>query len=385
VSTQLDPFHPTVVFADLEPWECFLQFGAALRRRGVPVTRLTRADRTLPQVFNDLLQWPVFGRTQPVLGADGRPDPAAVERAVPDSVAAVEAVEDVGSALVGRAVGRLPYEPTSGPPLDELLFDKLAMTGYAERHGLAVPRTWAAEQGTDELPVVFKPRLGLGGRDVEVVRDPAERDRVVRLAQASPGRYLFQEFAPGELVHVGGVARWGTVVQAAAYRAVGSPHSAMGPSSEIQVVADQQVLDQAAALVAALGYTGAFCLDYVRDAGGRALLVDVNARIFGSWKALQDAGLDVVGAYLYAVGFTWEPPTGSARVGATVRTLPHNTVFDGARVGPLLRARMRLVLGAARALGWRWTVAMTLRLVSSAALQSARQVRTRAQPPQRAL
>jgi hypothetical protein len=111
----------------------------------------------------------------------------------------------------------------------------------------------------------------------------------------------------------------------------------------------------------------------VRDTDGRGLLIDVNARVFGSWKALQDAGLDMVGAYLYAIGLTATAPRGRARVGMTIRVLPHNLLFDETRpVGPVLRARLTAVLAAAADLGARWTVASALRLLAAGLVELAR-------------
>ena len=364
---------PVVVFCDTEPWECFLQFGAALRRRGIRVERLTRTERSATQRLNDALQRPVFSRTTAVFDAEGNSLPATLQAVLPRTVVAVEAVEDVAAALPLSAAGVLPAVRTSDERLSPLLFDKFGMTDHARQHGLRVPRTWDAPPGVDALPLMLKPRLGAGGREIELISDPAGYDRASRRAQARPGHYLWQEVAPGELLHVGGVAREGALVQAACYRSVGSPHSPLGPSSEVIVVDDPETMAQAEGLMASLGYTGAFCLDYVRDGDGRALLIDVNARVFGSWKALQDAGLDMVGAYLHAIGLTTTAPRGRARVGMTIRVLPHNLLFDGTKpVGPVLRARLTSVLAASGDLGARWATAAALRLLAAGLLELGR-------------
>jgi hypothetical protein len=139
----------------------------------------------------------------------------------------------------------------------------------------------------------------------------------------------------------------------------------------VVTVDDPETLAQARALLGGLGFTGAFCLDYVRAADGRALLIDVNARIFGSWLALQKAGLDVVGAYAYAWGLSDRAPSGSVPAGLRLRVLPPDKAFGGGLFSALAR-ELAGVLGGARVLGPRWASAATARLVSAAVVQIVR-------------
>jgi hypothetical protein len=367
------PGRPVVVFADVDPWEAFLQFAAALRRRGVAVERLTAADRSIVRRVNDLLQRPVFRRIHPVVvraaGGEVVADRLPVQLLA--DVRAVEAVDVMAAALA--SVGALPRR-TAAPELEPLLSDKLAMTRYARDLGLAAPASWAAEEDHPLTPpFIVKPRLGAGGTGVVVVEDLATATRLGDEARAEPGLLLCQEWAPGELLHVAGVARQGELLQAACYRDVGAPRTPFGPPSEVLTFDDPQTLDETARLMTSLGYTGAFCLDYVRASDGRALLVDFNARIFGAWAALQSAGLDLVGAYTYAWGLSPVPPTGAARPGVRLRVLPADMSLAGAEaLGAVLVDHLRDVSAHLGLLGARWAFSTACRLASGAAVQAAR-------------
>jgi hypothetical protein len=362
-----------VLFVDVEPWEGFLQFAAALRRRGVRVERLTSADRGRVRRFNDLLQRPVFSCVRAALPSSdpGTGGAALLGAEPPAGLRAVEAVEQVAAALAG--VPGLPGR-TVDRTLEPLLYDKLEMNDHLGARGLAVPRSFRAEAPHPlRPPFIVKPRLGSGGAQVVRVVDDAEAAAMGEQARTHPGTLMAQELLPGEVVHVGGVAREGAVLQLGCYRAVGSPHSLFGPSAELLTVADEATAAHATALVAALGYTGAFCLDYVRGADGRALIVDVNARVFGSWAALQGAGLDLVGAWLHAWGLSPEPPVGFLPAGLRLRTLPPDMSLAGeAPLIAVLRAQLRGVVQGAGVLGPRWVVSTASRLLCAGAVQAVR-------------
>ena len=364
---------PVVAFVDIEPWEAFLQFAAALRRRGVSVERLTSADRSMIRRVNDLLQRPVFQRIHPLVVRSGSGEVVADQLPVQwlAGVRAVEAVDVMAAALA--SVHALPPR-TAAPELEPLLLDKLAMTRYARDLGLAAPATWAAEEEHPlSPPFVVKPRLGAGGTGVVVVTDVATATRVRDEARAEPGLLLCQEWAPGELLHVAGVARQGELLQAACYRDVGAPRTPFGPPAEILTFDDPRTLEETTRLMESLGYTGAFCLDYVRASDGRALLVDFNARIFGAWAALQTAGLDLVGAYVHAWGMSPDAPTGAARPDVRLRVLPADMSLAGAEaLGAVLLDHLRDVLAHVGLLGARWAFSTSCRLVSAAVVQAAR-------------
>jgi hypothetical protein len=363
--------HPVVLFADREPWEAFLEFAAALRRRGVRVERLTAADRPRVRRVNDLLQRPVFDRIRPVLHFSRAGEPRAEEvlAHLPAGVRAWEAVDAVAASVAGTA--DLPLR-TADPATELLLFDKLEMTRYATALGLSAPASWPAERAPlVRPPFLVKPRLGSGGQGVEVVVDDVA---AARLRHAAPGRLLCQERAPGQLLHVGGVARDGVVLQAASYRGTGSS-GAFGPSTEVLTLEDPEAADATATLLRSLRYTGAFCLDFVRAADGRPLLIDVNARIFGSWAALQAAGLDLVGAYLFAWGLSAAPPTGSVPAGRRLRVPPPDLSLAGPQpFAGIIGAHLRAIVRSAPVLGPRWVLSAVCRLLSAVGVQGSRRI-----------
>jgi biotin carboxylase len=111
-----------------------------------------------------------------------------------------------------------------------MLFDKLAMTRFAESVPVAVPRTWETPP-LDVLPLVVKGRLGAGGQAVRIARSHEEvADAVVELEAAGHGRLFFRELAEGTLTNVGGVADRGRLLVAGAYRAVAPEHDRARPA-----------------------------------------------------------------------------------------------------------------------------------------------------------
>jgi hypothetical protein len=123
-------------------------------------------------------------------------------------------------------------------------------------------------------------------------------------------------------------------------------------------MADRAAMEATERLLGALGYTGMFCLDFVGAEVGGPLLVDLNPRVFGSWAALQRAGVDLVTAYMYAHDLH---PTAPALNGARDgwwATAPFNGYLGKVGEAPTLDvAELR---SFQRFLGWRW---LTVRLL----------------------
>ncbi len=189
-----------------------------------------------------------------------------------------------------------------------LAHDKLRTARSLHAAGVPVPATAVPEDFRDAGeamralggPVVTKPRVSRGGRGVEVV-DAAwagEWDDV-------PPGSVVQSFAPG--------TEYAPVV----YRAPGATepevvvvlektalaHGRTGNAVGVRRVRADDVADVARRAVVALGLTGPVDLDVRRDAAGRPVVLEVNAR-FGANSAavpeLVDAALADVGARLAA-------------------------------------------------------------------------------------
>lgn len=367
---------PLVLFADLAPWACLLDFAAALRQRGVRVERVTVPPEGGRARLRNALQRLVYARVHPVLGvrADGSVDVHRLPHRRTPGLVGVEATDHVAAALASSPAWRdHPALSRCASAAQALLFDKLAVTRHAQAQGLAVPPTWERrEQVPPVFPVVVKARLGSGGQGVRVVADAAALDLGFTQLGNRPDEVFAQAMVAGDVVQVGGVALRGELVQAAAYRSVSPGHDPHGPASEVEVVADPDLLREAARLLTSLEYTGSFCLDYVRNDDGSPLLIDVNARIFGSWLVLQQAGLDVVGAWLHVHGLG-PRPEGVARPGYRGLVMQSNLALGPPR--PLCDAVLQELAAIRRLgglLGRRWQLTVAVEVLLSAGLHLAR-------------
>jgi len=241
------------------------------------------------------------------------------------------------------------------------------MTSHCAVLGVSVPPTFPAESDHAlALPFLTKPRLGCGGCGITRVATQAEAAEMRDLARARPGTLLAQEELQGELLHVGGVAKNGNLLQAAVYGDPHHEHSNFGPVSSIVIVDAPEIISAAAKVIDSLGLTGAFCFDYIRVADGRPMLLDVNARVFGSWLPLQQAGLDLVGSYMFAWGLSDVEPNGRIAAGSRLSVVHP---FSRNELPPLEAAlAIRGALWAGRTLGLRWTISALLTLLTGAAL-----------------
>lgn len=356
----------SVYFADLDPWDCFVQFAAALRMRGVRVHRISLADRWRSRRMADALQNIVYHSTLAVLPADANKWAASAAEWLPSGEFPIEAIDDIAAALRGLPRVRMR---TSSASYERLLSDKLSMTAFCAGLGLPVPQTFAAESEHNlTYPFVVKPRLGCGGCGVSRIADQFDREAVAAMSQANPGTLLAQQELQGQLLHVGGVAKEGKTLQAAVYGDPDHNSSDFRPVLNTVILDEPDVLGAADKLIAALGLTGAFCFDYIRIADGSPMLLDVNARVFGSWLPLQQAGLDVVGSYMFAWGFSESEPRGEIVPGSRL-SVPRPFTQSKAPNGEMAQA-MRTALRARGTLGLRWTIAALLYLISARALHA---------------
>ena len=354
-----------VVFADTVGYESFLMFAAALRGHGVRVQRVTVRPPDKRGDLRNRMQQLVFHRVDPVLDPLERDGGVGVVPLPPEihDCASLEATEPV-------ARGLLTADQRIGPPKtalgahESLLYDKLAMTRFAEQIGVPIPCTWneQPEVPRSEWPLVVKGALGNGGEAVAVVHDDAELAAAWSRLARNGDPVFVQQFVPGPVVSVGGVSRAGDVLAAASYGSRPADRNPLGPPARVRLIDAPAVIASTRSLVGALGYTGMFCLDFVGALSGTPLLVDFNPRIFGSWAALQRAGVDLVAPYLDAhdladgVGRT-RPQRHDASTGARwAATAPYGRYLGKtSEPRPLLHGA-REVGDFTRHLGWRWLV-----------------------------
>jgi len=294
------------VFADTEPFTCFLQFAAALRRRGVVCVRVTTRARTTRQRAAQIMQRLVFRRVDVLLGVahDGSVTGVDLLADWLEGVAvAVEATDDVAAALAARSssVGDHRLLKTRAGRLESVLYDKWALMQFAPSVGVSVPRSWRDADPSDaSYPLLVKPRLGFGGQGIRTVNDRAEHEQVVADLSLPIGGFFAQEVMAGDRINLGGVAKAGRIVAVGCYWSWPQADDPMGPPALVAMTHNPQLIEAGERLIAGLDYTGAFCLNFIQGPGGRPHLIDFNSRLFGSWLALQRAGVDIVGAYLHA-------------------------------------------------------------------------------------
>ena len=201
----------------------------------------------------------------------------------------------------------------SFPPLEvlELAFDKGRTIELARTIGMPVPTTRIAanygevEDAAEEIgyPLVIKPRHSYywTGSDFTLnggpryARNIAElREGLAELDPAQPPP-LLQAWVPGTGRGIFALlARDGTLSAAFAHQRVRDVHPS-GSASVVRssVPLDPSLLEQAVALLRAMGMWGIAMVEYRIDArSGQALLLEVNARLWGSIQLAIDAGVD---------------------------------------------------------------------------------------------
>lgn len=293
---------PRVVIVDVHVSDSFREFDAALRRHGVDVLYLRpphvgtgRRVKSTVDRFS--------GPTLP-LTADFFTDAGAAIRAQ------VLAAPTLDVHATEPVLGRLAVTPEwrANPALHKVrpdlelgsVVDKLLVTEIARDAGVEVPRTSTTLE-SDEWPIVVKGRLGAGGQSVRVAHDEAELREAVRTIGAGDSVYL-ERYHPGLTMGTCGVARAGEILVQGAYERAASRHDPLGPPVKIRLIEDALATAASERLIRALGYTGMWCLNFVRDDDGRPLLIDVNIRAFGSWLSLDDAGVPLLDAYRQLIG-----------------------------------------------------------------------------------
>lgn len=297
---------PTVAIAYSEPWLAGIQFAAALRRRGVKVRRFTVAPESLPQRARCAGESLAFDSSGYRLRDEGAvihiDDPQALLVDVVD----VQTTERVLRTMLDTAAWAAAkhLHPVPNGVEHSLLCDKAALHAWARAHGIPVARHFPDGTVPDRWPVILKPAVGYGGVGAKICRNVEEFEQAQTQAQT-----VIEEVLPGPQVNVAGVARAGETLLSLAYRPTPAHGHWQGPPVAIEILESCQAVEVAETVLAHLRYSGPFCIDLMQDAHGHFKVVDVNARIFGSWSGLQRAGADILGAYLHSLDLGPVPKT----------------------------------------------------------------------------
>ncbi|TXH31992.1 MAG: ATP-grasp domain-containing protein [Actinobacteria bacterium] len=299
-----------VVLADVSSWEAWLYLAGALRANGFDAVRHTVRPESGSQRIRVALERPVFSKTyEDLVMRHGHVDVSSVLPWL-GRIQDIQMVDIVGDAITAtdawaqhpalHRVGRAGMNDTD-------VYDKLRYSQLAQSVGVPVPEMKQVAAALPEGAWVLKGRVGSGGERVTLVSDQNDVSVALRTWGIAAGDAFLQACVGGEAWNVGGVAYRGEVLVSAAFRAMPADDDPNGPPVQIRIEHQPEQLAATAALVDALGYSGPFCADFLDD--GTPFLLDFNPRFFGSWAALQSAGVDVLGAYLWTLGRPWSGPS----------------------------------------------------------------------------
>jgi predicted ATP-grasp superfamily ATP-dependent carboligase len=246
------------------------------------------------------------------------------------------------------------------PERYEAAVDKACLLERAARLGIDVPRSVGIAPGTvpDALPPGFAFPVVLKARRSRFVHDGRWEMGGVGIADApealaalarQPGMQggaLLQEFVPGTGEAVFAIARDGECQAVFAHRRLREKPPSGGVSVLRESIdPDPVLLDQSRRLLRDLGWTGVAMVEYRRAPDGRAVLMEINPRFWGSLQLAIDAGVDFP-SLAVALHRTGACPTARARAGVRTRWLLGDV--DHLLIG-LRDAHARAAVGRTRA------------------------------------
>ena len=253
-----------------------------------------------------------------------------LEFAERERIDVVVPVTDVTTYLVAKNADALSrFSRTTVPPFEAFDFvaDKSALLERAATCGIAVPRSHSVDNRSGlvevldqiEYPAVIKPSrsrirtnagwLGASVRYAHNERDLLRLYRDIDYLACYPSMIQQRVVGPGVGVFV--LCDRGELRAAFAHRRLREKPPSGGASVLCESVElDPELLDQAMRLLGPLGWHGVAMMEFKQDQRtGRAFLMEVNGRFWGSLQLAIDAGVDF--PYLscqLALGETIAPP-----------------------------------------------------------------------------
>lgn len=262
--------------------------------------------------------------------------------------------------------------------------DKDLLPALAETAGLQTPPTAKVVRGDSKtlgkfgFPVILKPPRSRiqnpdGTVSPYVVRHVYAEQAEEALKALPGGEGLIQPHIPGALTSVSGVSWEGKLVCAQHQVSIRIWPMPAGVSSYAETIAPNMELERGVdRLLQAIGWSGIFQAQFIRNPRGEHYLIDLNPRIYGSIALAIGAGLNLPGLWTdlligrqpdlrgYHVGTRFrhedkdmralarmllEGKTRSALQGLVPRRGTHHAVFS-------LRDPLPLLTSAERLVGW---------------------------------
>ncbi|MGB5660033.1 MAG: ATP-grasp domain-containing protein [Thermoanaerobaculia bacterium] len=191
-----------------------------------------------------------------------------------------------------------------------LVRDKLELLSLAERIGLEVPATRCPAQDDDlgpivrdlGVPVVVKPRRGMGGIGVRLAKTPEALGRCLenRFAVADEvfdlSSLLVQEWVPGEVHDVCALFNRGEPRATLTQRRLAMYPESGGPGIFNETTDEPELKERAILLLRELGWHGPAQVEFKIDRRDDSVkLIEVNGRFWGTLDLATAAGIDFPG------------------------------------------------------------------------------------------
>ena len=188
----------------------------------------------------------------------------------------------------------------------QLLRSKGALTDFLARRGIEVPlQRWLHEPAdlteaceSIGFPMVIKGETGLGGDRVRMVRNRTEAESAVAVfRQGRQEALLAQTFIQGATWMSTGLFCEGKALRYYAAEKLALDPPERGQATSMRSSDDPELAAATRKVFAALRWTGLAHADFIRDADGRFLFLEVNPRPWGSITSAADAGVELFGPF----------------------------------------------------------------------------------------
>lgn len=192
---------------------------------------------------------------------------------------------------------------TSVPPLDafDTAIDKWRLADFMQTHGISTPRTIllrvdsALNEQLDELtfPVLLKPTRSTNGMGIRQFNDRSSLLNFLGTQQNNEREYIIQNLVRGYDIDCSVLCREGEILAYTIQKSIIPNPKRFCPPYAIEFLRHEEVLQVASKLLRALGWSGVAHLDMmVEEANNRVVIIELNARYWGSLLGSLSAGVN---------------------------------------------------------------------------------------------